>query len=199
MRGQCEATTTHRLYSPDRMRNTGDRSQFGELMNAGAENEYEASADAAAWIADATRRLAGLSPSGTSSDDRWEQSGSTLSEIRSSIAQRISAFPRQGILIRTTRPGVTVSHIALAKLLTWTLAESAAAGAAAVADVELRVDARELAAVHIHLIGVGVGARRQTYLRDGDELRDYAALLLQGAIGDNSAQITVSWDDLVVV
>ncbi len=167
-------------------------------MSTGAENEHDAAANAAAWIADATRRLAGLDQSGPPADDRWKLAGSTLGEIRTSIAQRISAFPRQGILIRTTHPGISVSHIALAKLLTWSLAESAAAVAAAVADVELRVDAQELVAAHIHLIGVGVGPRRQTYLRDGDELRDSAASLLRTAIGDNAAQITVSWDDLFV-
>lgn len=166
-------------------------------MSTAAENEYEATAHAAAWIADATRRFAGLSQSDPAPDTRWERTGSSLSEIRASIAQRISGFPRQGIPIRTSSPDVTVSHIALAKLLTWSLADAAAAVAAAVADVELRVEARELAAVHIHLIGVGVGQRRQTYLQDGDTLRDYAALLLHEAVGTNSAQIDISWDDLV--
>ena len=55
-----------------------------------------------------------------------------------------------------------------------------------------------LAAVHIHLIGIGADERNRTYLQDGDALRRDAALLLRETIGDNTAEITAIWDDVVI-
>ncbi|MGW0163126.1 hypothetical protein ACWDUN_27785 [Mycobacterium sp. NPDC003323] len=167
-------------------------------MSTAAQDDYEATAEAAAWIADATRRFAGLSDADTGSDSRWAETNSALSELRSDIAQRISKLPRKGKLIRTTHPGIGISHIALAKLLTWALAEPAAAVAAAVADVQLTITEDTLTTVHIHLIGIGADERSGTYLADGDALRRDAALMLRETIGDNAAEITATWDDVVV-
>lgn len=184
---------TARLYSSSHVGKTGGH------MSMAAEDDYEATAESAAWIADATRRFAGLAEADADADPRWAETGSALSQLRAGIAQRISAMPRQGKLIRTSKPGIGVSHIALAKLLTWALAEPAASVAAAVADVELTVKDRALVAVHIHLIGIGADERDRTYLQDGDALRADAALVLREAIGDSSTEITAIWDDLVVV
>lgn len=182
--------TTGRLYSSGHVRNTGGH------MSTAAQDDYEATAEAAAWIADATRRFAGLST--TEPDSRWAETGSALSELRSGIAQRISSLPRRGKLIRTGRPGIEVSHIALAKLLTWALAEPAAEVGAAVADVRLTITEDVLTAVHIDLIGIGTEKRDRTYLQDGDTLRRFAAMLLRESIGDDAAEITATWDDVVI-
>ncbi len=184
--------TTGRFYSGAPARNTGDH------MSTAARDDYEATAEAAAWIADATRRFAGLHEPEAESDNRWAETGSALTELRSGIAQRISALPRRGKLIRTARKGIGVTHIALAKLLTWALAEPAAEVAAAVADVELSVEDDVLTAVHIHLIGIGAEQRRHTYLQDGDSLRRDAAVVLRETIGVDTAEITATWDDVVV-
>lgn len=167
-------------------------------MSTAAEDDYESTALATAWIADATRQFAGLSATDPAEDDRWSQTGSALSQLRAGIAQRISVLPRQGKQIRTSQPGITVSHFALAKLLTWALAEPAAAVTAAIADVEVHVGGQRLAAVHIHLIGIGTEERDRTYLQDGDALRREAARVLRAALGEDSAEITASWDDVVV-
>ncbi len=120
---------------------------------------------ATAWIADTTRRLAGLGvATGPAVAAKWVQTGATLERLRAGIIHQIAALPRQGIPIRTTQPGISVSHIALAKLLTWALAEPAAAMTAAVADVEVHVTAQSLSAVHIHLIGIGTEQRYRTYV-----------------------------------
>lgn len=184
---------TARLYSSSHVRKTGGH------MSTAAQDDYEATAESAAWIAAATRRFAGLSEADADIDPRWAETGSALSQLRAGIAQRISALPRQGQLIHTAQPGIGVSHIALAKLLTAALAEPAASVAAAVADVELTIKDQTLSAVHIHLIGIGADERDRTYLQDGDALRKDAALVLREAIGDSSAEITAIWDDLVVV
>lgn len=184
---------TARLYSGSHVGKTGGH------MSTAAEDDYEATAESAAWIAAATRRFAGLAEADSDADPRWAETGSALSQLRSGIAQRISALPRQGTLIRTARPGIKVSHVALAKLLTSALAEPAASVAAAVADVQLTITDRALSAVHIHLIGIGADERDRTYLQDGDALRADAAHVLREAIGDSSAEITAVWDDLVVV
>lgn len=167
-------------------------------MSTAAEDDYEATAHATAWIADATRSFAGLDEPAPHDGDRWSPTGAALSQLRASITQRISAFPRQGKPIRTADPGITVSHIALAKLLTWTLAGPAADVGAAVADVELTVDAGQLTAVHVHLIGVGTQPRDRTYLQDGDALRAHTARILAATLGDDSAEVIASWDDIVV-
>lgn len=182
-----------RLYTGSHVRKTGGH------MSTAAEDDYETTAEAAAWIADATRRFAGLADADADSDSRWAVTGSALSELRAGIAQRISLLPRQGKLIHTSQPGISVSNIALAKLLTYALAEPAASVTAAVADVELTVRDHRLAVVHIHLIGIGADERDRTYLQDGDTLRRGAAAVLDATIGDTSAEITAIWDDLVVV
>ncbi|KAB7760703.1 hypothetical protein [Mycolicibacterium mucogenicum] len=167
-------------------------------MSTAAADDYEASEQAAAWIADATRQFAGLGADDTETDDGWTRTMAGLGQLRSAITQRISLLPRQGKPINTTSSGVVVSHIALAKLLTWSLAEPAAQYGAAIADVEVHVQAQRLTAVHIHLIGVGADERERTYLQDGDALRRETAAVVHTAIGDNTAEITVSWDDLFV-
>ena len=167
-------------------------------MSTAAEDDYEATAEAAAWIAAATRKFAGLAEMDAATDPRWAETSSALSALRTGIAQRISALPRQGKMIRTARRGIGVSHIALAKLLTAALAEPAASVAAAVADVELTVTDHALTAVRIHLIGIGADERARTYLQDGDALRHDAAQVLNETLGDNTAEITAIWDDVFV-
>lgn len=167
-------------------------------MSTAAEDDYAATADAAAWIADATRRFAGLSVAEADDDSRWAETGSALAALRTGIAQRISALPRKGKLIRTSVPGISVSHVALAKLLTEALAEPAAMVTAAVADVELSITGDVLSAVRIHLIGIGADERERTYLQDGDALRRGAAVVLHAALGRSSAEITAIWDDVVI-
>lgn len=184
--------STRRLYSGSDVRKTGGH------MSTAAEDDYEATAEAAAWIAAATRRFAGLDESDTDTDSRWADASSALSALRAGIAQRISALPRQGKMIRTAQEGIGVSHIALAKVLTAALAEPAASVTAAVADVELTVKDHTLTAVHIHLIGIGADERDRTYLEDGDTLRHGAARILRETLGANTAEITAHWDDVVV-
>lgn len=184
--------STRRLYSDSHVRKTGGH------MSTAAEDDYEATAEAAAWIAAATRRFAGLAETDADTDPRWADTSSALNALRAGIAQRISVLPRQGKMIRTSRQGIGVSHIALAKLLTAALAEPAASVAAAVADVALTVKDHTLTAVHIHLIGIGADERDRTYLEDGDALRHGTARILHETLGESTAEITAIWDDLVV-
>lgn len=172
----------------------------GGSMGSTTTDDYDAVARSTAWIADATRSLAGL---GAAPDDdraidpRWGESASALDHLRASIAHHIAALPRQGRPIRSARPGISISHLALSKVLTAQLAEPAAAASAAVADIDVRVDAQKLSAVHIHLVAVGADPRDHTYLHDGDSLRDHAAAAITDLLGV-TPHITVTWEDIAL-
>jgi len=182
---------TGQLYTAEYVRDTG------EHMSRAATDDHDATAEAAAWIAHATRRLAGLSEADRNETD-WADTSSALSQLRAVISQRISSLPRRGKPIRTATPGVRISHIALAKVLTEALAEPAAAVSAAIADVELTLEADVLTKVHVHLIGIGADPREHTYLQDGDALRADVARVLRTTVGENTAAVTAVWDDVTV-
>ncbi|MDX1881229.1 hypothetical protein SBE55_25840 [Mycolicibacterium sp. 141076] len=171
-------------------------------MPSNATDDDDATAQSTAWIADATRALAGLqtSPGDTENhavDPRWGQGTAALDRLRASIAQHIAGLPRQGRPIRTSLRGISITHLVLAKLLTWQLAEPAAAVSAAVADVEVIVDRHSVEEVHIHLVAVGTEPRDTTYLHDGDSLREYAAVVIAELIG-TAPRITLTWEDVAL-
>lgn len=170
-------------------------------MGSTTPDDYDAVARSTAWIADATRRLAGLDEEYRANahtvDPRWGDSGSALNQLRASIAQHVAALPRPVRVIDSARPGIGISQQALSKMLTWQLAEPAAAAAAAVADVDVRVDGRILSEVHIHLVAVGADPREHTYLNDGDRLRRRAASVIADVLG-TVPHITVTWEDIAL-
>lgn len=195
-------TSFERSMESDSCAMRGLSRKTGGSMGRTTTDDYDAVAQSTAWIADATRSFAGLGGATDPAEDhaidpRWGGAGSALDQLRASIAHHIAALPRQGRVIDSVRPGVGISHLAVSKLLTWQLAGPAAAAAAAVADVEVRVDARTVSAVHIHLVAVGADPRDQTYLQDGDSLRDHAARAIAEILGA-TPHITVMWEDIAL-
>ncbi|TVX95166.1 hypothetical protein FPV58_28755 [Mycolicibacterium porcinum] len=171
-------------------------------MHSTAPDDYDAVEQSTAWIADATRNLAGLQTSADvgadhAVDPRWGEGSSALDRLRTTIAHHIAALPRQGRPIHSARTGISITHLALAKVLTWQLAEPAAAAAAAVADVEVHVDGYAVSKVYIHLVAVGADPRDNSYLHDGEKLRGRAAAVIAEIIGD-SPHITVTWEDIAL-
>jgi hypothetical protein len=171
-------------------------------MRSTTTDDYDAVAQSTAWIADATRKLAGLqaSPDDAAShvvDPRWGEGSGALDRLRASIAHHIAGLPRQGRPIRSAHAGIRITHLALAKFLAWQLAEPAAAATAAVADVEVRVDGYAVSDVHIHLVAVGADARERTYLHDGDSLRAHAAAVIAEIVGA-APHITLTWEDIAL-
>lgn len=174
----------------------------GGWMRSTATDDYDAVEQSTAWIADATRNLAGLQSSpevgvNHAVDPRWGEGSSALDRLRTTIAHHIAALPRQGRPIHSARTGISITHLALAKVLTWQLAEPAAAAEAAVADVEVQVDGYAVSEVHIHLVAVGADPRDTTYLHDGDRLREHAAAVIADIIGD-TPHITLTWEDIAL-
>ncbi|MFW3119807.1 hypothetical protein MMAG44476_18902 [Mycolicibacterium mageritense DSM 44476 = CIP 104973] len=174
----------------------------GGSMRSKATDDYDAVAQSTAWIADATRKLAGLHASPDEAtrhvvDPRWGEGSAALDRLRASIAHHIARLPRQGRPIHSVHAGISITHLALAKFLAWQLAESAAAATAAVADVEVRVDGYTVSDVHIHLVAVGADPRDHTYLHDGDRLRARAAALLAEMV-DTAPHITLTWEDIAL-
>ncbi len=172
----------------------------GELMDARTGDNHDAVADATAWIADATRRLAELDggADGRVPAAPWHEGGSALEQLRAAVAHRIAALPRRGKPISTAIPGITVSHLALAKALTSSLAELAAEASAAIAAVDVNVDGQAVAALRINLVAIGTADRDRTYLDDGDALRKRAASVVNDIIGIEPTNITVTWEDIVL-
>ncbi|TDZ79087.1 hypothetical protein DE4585_02822 [Mycobacteroides salmoniphilum] len=172
----------------------------GELMDARTGDNHDAVADATAWIADATRRLAELEggPDGHVTAGSWSEGGSALEQLRAAVAHRIAALPRRGKPISTAIPGITVSHLALAKALASSLAELAAEASAAIAAVDVDVDGQEVTALRINLVAIGAADRDRTYLDDGDALRKRAAAVVNDIIGIEPPNITVTWEDIVL-
>ncbi|MFD6197029.1 hypothetical protein ACFWE3_10030 [Mycobacteriaceae bacterium NPDC060252] len=169
-------------------------------MDARTGDNHDAVADATAWIADATRRLAELDggPDGHVPAASWSEDGSALEQLRAAVAHRIAALPRRGKPISTAIPGITVSHLALAKALAASLAELAAEASAAIAAVDVDVDRQEVTAVRINLVAIGAADRDRTYLDDGDALRERAAAVVDDIIGIEPPTITVTWADIVL-
>ncbi|MDF0531972.1 hypothetical protein P0W64_18990 [Tsukamurella sp. 8F] len=153
-----------------------------------------------AWIADATRRLAGLGGGGEMSvpDPRWSGGTDTLDRLRASIGSAIAALPRQGRPLGTAAAGVTISHLALAKALAAHLAEPAAAAAAAVGDVEVSVEGDAVGAVHVRLVAVGADERDASYLDDGDVLRSRAARFVAELLGVHPPRVDLTWQDVLL-
>lgn len=66
-------------------------------MDARNGDNHDAVADATAWIADATRRLAELDggSDGAEPTAPWSEGGSALEQLRTAVAHRIAALPRR--------------------------------------------------------------------------------------------------------
>lgn len=155
-------------------------------------------AQATDWIADATRRLAGLAGSDAEApeaDPRWGVDA--IDRLREAVAQQVSALPRRSRPIATGRPGIAVTELALAKAVTAALSDSAAAESAAVADVALELAAGELAAVHVHLVAVGADGRSHTLLDGGERLRFLTADVVRRVVGTGDVRIDLTWEDLL--
>ncbi len=155
-------------------------------------------AQATDWIADATRRLAGLAAPGAEApevDPRW--GADAIDRLRNVVAQQVLDLPRRSRAVRTARPGITVRELALSTVLTVDVSDAAASESAAVADVELDVDGDRLAAVHVHLVAVGADGRPGTLLDGGDGLRARAAELLRAMFGPDEVRVDVTWEDLL--
>lgn len=169
-------------------------------MDARNGDNHDAVADATAWIADATRRLAELDGGldGAEPTAPWSEGGSALEQLRTAVAHRIAALPRRGKPINTAIPGITVSHLALAKALTSNLAELAAEASAAIAAVDVNVAGQAVTAIRINLVAVGAADRDSTYIDDGDALRNRAAAVVTDIIGIEPPNITVTWEDIVL-
>ena len=159
--------------------------------------EDAAQAQATEWIADATRRLAGLAGPGAESPDvdpRW--GADAMDRLRAAVAQQVAGLPRRSRPVATARPGVTVSELALSKAVTAALSDSAAHESAAVADVALDLADGVLAAVHVHLVAVGTD-RRRTLLDGGDRLRLLAGDVVHRMTGADDVLVDLTWEDLV--
>ncbi|WP_041407376.1 hypothetical protein [Segniliparus rotundus] len=164
-------------------------------MRARAGDRHDSAAEATEWIADATRRFAGLTAD--TSPESSDVELPALRQLRSTIGQLVSALPRPVRPVNTSRPGVAFSHVALRKTLTFALAEPASAASAAVADIAIELHDATPTSVHIDLVAVGADARERTYLSDGDALRERAAAAFLETLGTPAPPITLTWDDLV--
>ncbi|KXO94191.1 hypothetical protein AXK56_21680 [Tsukamurella pulmonis] len=156
-----------------------------------------APAQATDWIADATRRLAGLAGPDAEAPDvdpRW--GADAIDRLRAAVSQQVSALPRRSRPVATARPGVTVSELALSKAVTAALSDSAAVESAAVADVELDVVGDGLSAVHVHLVAVGAD-RRVSLLDGGERLRSLAADVVRRMVGADDIRIDLTWEDML--
>ncbi|MGV9796481.1 hypothetical protein ACWDTP_00320 [Mycobacterium sp. NPDC003449] len=168
-------------------------------MGAMTTDDHDAFEEATAWIADATRELAGLDDGPGAHPGATSPYGTaTLEQLRAGIAHRVLTLPRQSRQVETSSPAITFSQLALAKALTWALAEPAAAVSAAIADVAVQADGRTLSGVHIHLVAVGADERERTYLDDGDALRGRAATVITDTLGVAAPRITITWEDIVL-
>ncbi|MBS4102598.1 hypothetical protein [Tsukamurella paurometabola] len=166
---------------------------FRRVESGGAEP-----AQATDWIADATRRLAGLAaPDGEAPeiDPRW--GADAIDRLREAVAQQVSALPRRSRPIATVRPGVSVTELALSKAVTAALSDRAAAESAAVADVELDLADDGLSAVHVHLVAVGADERPHTLLDGGEHLRALTADVVRRMVGADDVRIDLTWGDLL--
>lgn len=155
-------------------------------------------AQATDWIADATRRLAGLAGPDAAApevDPRW--GADAVERLRAAVALQVSGLPRRSRAIATLRPGVSVTELALSKAITAALSDTAAAEAAAVADVALDLKGATLTAVHVHLVAVGAEGRSRSLIDGGDRLRVLAADVVRQMIGDGEVRVDLTWEDML--
>ena len=181
------------LCNPARRGHTGGAMSFRRVEGGDAEP-----AQATDWIADATRRLAGLAgPDAVAPevDPRW--GADAVDRLRAAVALQVSGLPRRSRVIATVRPGITVTELALSKAVTAALSDAAAAEAAAVADVALDLAGARLAAVHVHLVAVGAEGRSRSLLDGGDRLRALAEDVVRRMIGDAAVRVDLTWEDLL--
>lgn len=181
------------LCNPTRRGHTGGAMSFRRVEDGHAEP-----AQATDWIADATRRLAGLAgPDATEpeADPRW--GADAVDRLRAAVALQVSGLPRRSRAIATVRPGITVTELAFSKAVTAALSDAAAAEAAAVADVALDLAGARLTAVHVHLVAVGADGRSRSLLDGGDHLRALAEDVVRRMIGDAEVRVDLTWEDLV--
>lgn len=166
---------------------------FSRVEGSGAEP-----AQSTDWIADATRRLAGLAGPASEAPDvdpRW--GADAIDRLREAVANQVSALPRRSRPIATARPGIAVTELALSKAVTVALSESAAAESAAVADVALDVASGGLAAVHVHLVAVGADGRAHSLLDGGERLRGLTADVVRRMVGPDDVRIDLTWEDVL--
>ncbi|TWS24001.1 hypothetical protein FK268_10155 [Tsukamurella sputi] len=162
------------------------------------ESGHAEPAQATDWIADATRRLAGLTapdagaPEG---DPRW--GADAVDRLRAAVALQVAGLPRRSRAVETVRPGITVTELALSKAVTAALSDDAAAEAAAVADVALELVGTRVKAVHVHLVAVGAEGRSRSLLDGGDRLRALAEDAVLRMIGDTGVNVDLTWEDLL--
>ncbi|WP_458630216.1 hypothetical protein [Tsukamurella ocularis] len=157
-----------------------------------------APAQATDWIADATRRLAGLAGPDAEApevDPRW--GADAIDRLREAVALQVSALPRRSRPIATARPGVAVTELALSKAVTAALSDTAASESAAVADVALDLTAGDLAGVHVHLVAVGADGRGRTLIDGGERLRSLASDVVRRMVGTADVRIDLTWEDLL--
>ncbi|MCS3779116.1 hypothetical protein [Tsukamurella ocularis] len=155
-------------------------------------------AQATDWIADATRRLAGLSGPDAETpevDPRW--GADAIDRLREAVAQQVSALPRRSRPISTVRQGIAVTELALSKAITAALSDAAAAESAAVADVALDLTGGALAAIHVHLVAVGADGRSHTLFDGGERLRALAADVVRRMVGTVDVRIDLTWEDVL--
>ncbi|NMD56607.1 MULTISPECIES: hypothetical protein [Tsukamurella] len=162
------------------------------------ESGHAEPAQATDWIADATRRLAGLAGPGSAApevDPRW--GADAVERLRAAVALQVSGLPRRSRAIETVRPGIAVTELALSKAVTAALSDAAAAEAAAVADVALDLAGARLTAVHVHLVAVGADGRSRSLLDGGDRLRALAEDVVRRMIGDADVRVDLTWEDVL--
>lgn len=155
-------------------------------------------AQATDWIADATRRLAGLAgpdAQAHEADPRW--GADAMDRLREAVAQQVSTLPRRSRPIATVRPGVSVTELALSKAVTAALSDTAAAESAAVADVALDLEGGRLDAVHVHLVAVGADERAHSLLDGGERLRALTADVVRRMVGSSDVRIDLTWEDVL--
>lgn len=181
------------LCNPTGRGHTGGAMSFRRVESGDA-----GPAQATDWIADATRRLAGLSGPDTEApevDPRW--GADAIDRLREAVAQQVSALPRRSRPIATVRQGVSVTELALSKAITAALSDTAAAESAAVADVALDLTGGALTALHVHLVAVGADGRSRTLFDGGERLRALTADVVRRMVGTADARIDLTWEDVL--
>ncbi|WP_461166865.1 hypothetical protein [Tsukamurella serpentis] len=143
------------------------------------------------WIADATRRLAGVS---AAEADRGDD---LVDRMRAAVAAGVSALPRRSRVVVTGRPGVTITELALTKAITAALSDGAGEESAAIADVDLTIDSGRLLKVTVHLVAVDADQRTRTLLDAGDRLRTLAADVVARTAGAGGVRVDLVWEDLL--
>ena len=152
------------------------------------------------WIADATRRLAGMSAPGSTVppvDRRWGDD--VIDRLRAIVATRIATLPRRSRPVSTLNPAITMTEFAVSRALTAALSTGAAAESAAIADIHLELNGTELAGVSIHLVAMGTEDRARTLLDSGESLRAQAVDVVERTIGKVvEVRVDATWEDALL-